>query len=296
MKTPFKKAVVFDFETGGFDAKVNSVTEIAMVAVDLETLEIVDEMALLLKPRLDLRYFKDMEAKKALKYIFKKISYKNADEGRTVLSYAGKNHSLKMIDDIVGDFENFMKYIKDKNFILEYEDILEALEEESVKDMADLMYDLVYTKGAAEVSKISRELLVKEGLTYEEFFDKITEFFDAHKVGGDKPILSGHNIEKFDMPFFFKIFEDFRKKISSYIADLRIDTLDYAKLQFFDVPSRSLGAVAKLLGFTLKEAHRALPDTIANAKVLIEMIKNLRGDGNVEKEYVRKKFNFNIEL
>lgn len=50
MKSPFKKLLVYDLETGGLDSKINPITEIAMVVVSLDTLEIVDEFSSLISP------------------------------------------------------------------------------------------------------------------------------------------------------------------------------------------------------------------------------------------------------
>jgi len=75
---------------------------------------------------------------------------------------------------------------------------------------------------------------------------------------------------------------------------LVLDTLELARLKWFDLTSYNLGTVANELGFTLKDAHRALPDTIANAKVLLKMLEHLRGFGAEKKEYKKRKFDFNI--
>ena len=73
-----------------------------------------------------------------------------------------------------------------------------------------------------------------------------------------------------------------------------IDTLEWARLRFTEISSFSLGVCANEVGLTLKEAHRALPDTVANAKFLIKLLKSMRGEGSQETKYVRRKFNFNF--
>ena len=54
MQSPYKKVIVYDLETGGLDSKVNAITEIAMVVVDLETLKIEDTFSAIIKPYFDL--------------------------------------------------------------------------------------------------------------------------------------------------------------------------------------------------------------------------------------------------
>ena len=50
MQSPYKKVIVYDLETGGFDPKINAITEIAMVVIDLDTLKIEDTFNVIIKP------------------------------------------------------------------------------------------------------------------------------------------------------------------------------------------------------------------------------------------------------
>ena len=54
MKSTLKTVVVYDLETGGLSSKYNSITEIAMVAVSLQDLTIVDKMSVMIRPRINL--------------------------------------------------------------------------------------------------------------------------------------------------------------------------------------------------------------------------------------------------
>ena len=56
MESKYKRVVVYDIETGGLSSKYNSLTEIAMVAVDLESLEIIEEMSVVFEPHIDLSW------------------------------------------------------------------------------------------------------------------------------------------------------------------------------------------------------------------------------------------------
>jgi len=207
MRSPHQRVIVYDLETGGLEKDINGVAEIAMVVVDMETLEIIDEYTSLIQPYLNLEY---------------------SDE-------------------------------------------------------------------AFDVTKLSLDILKNEGLPFDIVAKNCLEFIDSYKVGNSKPILAGHNIKKFDNPFFIKFMEDSKIDVTKHInLEESVDTLKWARWMFYELANYELGTVASELGITLVEAHRALPDTIANAKVFIKMIKQLRGEGSGGSSYTRRKFNFNF--
>jgi DNA polymerase III alpha subunit (gram-positive type) len=73
-----------------------------------------------------------------------------------------------------------------------------------------------------------------------------------------------------------------------------IDTLEWARLKWFNMSSFALGVVANEVGITLKDAHRAIHDTRANAKFFIKMLSHLRGEGTQKSNYKRRKFKMNF--
>lgn len=211
MRTNYQCVVVFDLETGGLDLKKNPLAEVAMVAIDMYSLQIVDEFSCLIKP---------------------------------------------------------------------YNE------------------DLVYEQEAFDVNHLSLELLETEGIDSNIAIESMIKFLDKHTKGNNKPVLSGHNIKKvkgFDLDFLEKFFEDHEEVLSNYHNQhFSIDTLDLAKLKWFELGNYGLGTCSNSVGLTLKEAHRALPDTKANAQLFIKMMQALRGDGESGVQYVRRKFNFNF--
>lgn len=109
------------------------------------------------------------------------------------------------------------------------------------------------------------------------------------------PILSGHNIKGFDNPFFARFFSNNSLKLENYINKTQmIDSLEWARMRWYELANYNLSVCANEVGLTLKEAHRALPDTIANAKFIIKLLQNLRGQGTQESTYKRRKFEFNF--
>lgn len=145
-------------------------------------------------------------------------------------------------------------------------------------------YGMDYTKEAEVVSGITTDLLEKEGVSVEAAVDGIIDFLMEHKQGSVKPILCGHNIKKFDNSFLYSIFDVTDNDLDKYTnVDRCIDTLDWSSLRFVDSARHNLGVACSNAGIILKEAHRAAPDAKANAKLLISMLKNLRGEGSGSK-------------
>ena len=86
MKSNYKRSIVFDLETGGFSEKYNSITEIAMVAIDMESLNIIEDFSISIKPRLDLINREDNISKEA-KSLFKMLKLKDEDTGKNILKF-----------------------------------------------------------------------------------------------------------------------------------------------------------------------------------------------------------------
>ena len=308
MQSPLKKIVVYDLETGGLSSKYNSITEIAMVAIDLEKLTIIDEMSVMIKPRIYLSNIEEDSLQEA-KSLYKRLSTKDENTGIKTLIYKDEKITLKNLEPLVMAIDLFKEKINSdyKSKVLEMEDI-DYLMGSELSDIMSIYFDNAYNPQALEVTKIPKSLLIKEGIPYEEAFEEVNGFIKKHTVGNSKPIIAGHNIGNiprrvvkgkevgpngFDNPFMEIFFKNNKADFFASVNDLIIDTLQMARLKFWELPSFSLGVVANELGLTLSQAHRALPDTIANAQVLVKMLKSLRGDGGVGTKYKREKFDLN---
>ena len=305
MQTNLKKIIVYDLETGGLSSTHNSITEIAMVVIDLEKVSIVDEMSVMIEPRVSLQNINEDSIREA-KDLYKRLATKDEDSGIKTLIYGKEKITLKNIEPLVEGVIAFKKKIESeyKSKVLMLDDI-EYLLDSDLKDIMQIYFDNAYNPQALEVTKIPVKLLIEEGIKYEEAFSKVYNFIKTHTVGNSKPIIAGHNIgwlprrivkgkevapNGFDNPFMETFFEDNKSDFFASVNDLMIDTLQMARLKYWELPSYSLGVVANELGLTLKEAHRALPDTIANAQVLVKMLKSLKGDGGKSTKYTREKF------
>ena len=110
----------------------------------------------------------------------------------------------------------------------------------------------------------------------------------------NKEILNTYQNKKFDIPFLENMFQLFGDSFETYIEKVE-DTLEWARYKWVETDTNyKLGSIAEKLELELTQAHRALPDTIITAKIWIEFMKSLRGEGSVEKEEVnhRKGFKF----
>ena len=152
---------------------------------------------------------------------------------------------------------------------------------------------LEYTTGALNIHKISIAMMEEVGKALKVVAQEVIAKLKLWKVKGmmGKPILGGHNILKFDIPFiktsfsFVKEDVNFEKAINAQ----KIDSMYFSTFQFPSSKDKGdtsavnvnhkLGSICKALGISLVGAHRASTDTEANAKVIIKWIKSMRGEG-----------------
>ena len=294
MKSPFKKVIVYDLETGGLDFKTNSITEIAMVVIDLETLKVEDTFTTMIKPNFDLEYRLGDSTKEA-RSIFKSVAMKDGETKIPTLRYKGQALTIKDVEILAEDISSFDDTLEVLGTTLSYQQITKLESNPKVADVTKLYFDKVYNPQAMNVTHMTREMLESEGVELEDAIKASVEFIEKYTMGNAKPILAGHNIKRFDNAFLEKAFTKQGYNLMELISEVQmIDTLEWARLRWFDAPSFALGVCCNAVGVELKEAHRALPDTIANAEFLIKMLKGLRGEGSQESVYEKRKFQFNF--
>ena len=293
MQSPYKKIVVYDLETGGFSSKYQSITEIAMVVIDLENLQIVDKMSYMISPLIDLSQ-SEKDMKKEAKAIFKAVAMPDPETNIKTLTFNGSKVTLKTLDEMVEYLEEFWAEVVPKyGILLDWKAQKEIIDEE-FDDVMNLYFDYKYNPQALEATKIPKELIIEEGIDYREVHKHVVEFLEKQTVGNSKPIIAGHNIKDFDNPFMDVFFKQCQDDFDKHINKKIIDTLEEARMKWYELPNYTLSTCANEVGLTLKNAHRALPDTIANAEFLVEVLKNLRGEGKGETKYVRRKYKFNF--
>ncbi len=117
-----------------------------------------------------------------------------------------------------------------------------------------------------EVTKITgiTNEMVRDYPTIEELFDEFLEFV------GDS-VLVAHNSD-FDMSFIYKVAKDMNRKVENTV----LDTLELARVFYTDMKNYQLKTLAKYFNVPLHNAHRAVNDAAATAKVFVKMIENLK--------------------
>ena len=137
---------------------------------------------------------------------------------------------------------------------------------------------LMYSSKASEVSGITLDMLTKEGITPKVALDRTLDFINSYRTSNKKPTLVGHNIRSFDNPFMINWFDFCKEDLYKWVNKSDIDTLDLCHLVFPEAPYYNLGTMCDQYDIELTDAHRALPDTIANAELFIKIFKDLRGE------------------
>lgn len=117
--------------------------------------------------------------------------------------------------------------------------------------------------------KLSREISELTGITDDMlvFAPDIEDVLpDFHKFV-QNCVLSAYNIG-FDIQFLLKAGEKYRYKFDNE----RVDTLELARKKIPSLPNYKLSSVVKALDIVLNDAHRAINDAVATAKVFIKLI------------------------
>lgn len=117
--------------------------------------------------------------------------------------------------------------------------------------------------------KLSQEISNLTGITDDMlvFAPDIKDVLpDFHKFVQNS-VLSAYNIS-FDIQFLLNAGKKYRYKFDNE----RIDTLELARKKIPSLPNYKLSSVVKVLDIVLNDAHRAINDAVATAKVFIKLI------------------------
>ena len=159
---------------------------------------------------------------------------------------------------------------------------------------------LGYSQSALDVTGITMDM-IQSGKDAKIVAKEVSEFIKAQGTGMNKrPILCGHNIKKFDNPFFSKFLALHKKDLYKMINDEIMDTMWWSRMRTpFDSDAfgkHNLGDACSRHGIEVIDAHRAMADAAANAELVKSFLKHLRGTGEsvakVEKHNYRETFNF----
>ena len=120
-----------------------------------------------------------------------------------------------------------------------------------------------------ELTKITDEMLVGEDVI-ENILPKFMEFVgDATMVAHNAP---------FDVSFIKKNLRDMGKEFSNQV----LDTVPLARFLYSELKRVKLNTVAKYLGVSLENHHRAVDDAKATAEILLICFKKLKEEMEIE--------------
>jgi DNA polymerase-3 subunit alpha (Gram-positive type) len=149
-------------------------------------------------------------------------------------------------------------------------------------------------QGALNANGITMQQ-IERGRDQREVFEEFCDFMSKLSSGRNKPILCGHNILSFDIPFLQNWFSMNKSDLSKFVnLDCSIDTMWWARIKWVESTNFKLGTCCENCNIELNDAHRALFDTRANRDLVKDFIRSLRSDkrGEGDKEYVRPRFQF----
>jgi DNA polymerase III alpha subunit (gram-positive type) len=150
------------------------------------------------------------------------------------------------------------------------------------------------TEGALKANGITRDQ-IENGLDPQKVADKLVAYLKKMKVGRSKPVLAGHNIVKFDLPFLEDFLRVHGHDLFKYVnKDHFFDTMWRARERWGELQNFKLGTCCEEAGVELIDAHRAINDTRANKDLVKYLLRNLRNDstGSKEETYKRPVFQF----
>jgi DNA polymerase-3 subunit epsilon len=137
--------------------------------------------------------------------------------------------------------------------------------------------------------EITPQALQANGLSIDQIMDgrdakdvvsEIEDYLKLKKIGREKPVLCGHNIIRFDIPFLCELFSFYKKDFMSLVnKDFIIDTMWWGRVCWQESVNYQLGTCCENAGIVLMNAHRASTDTTANKGLVKFFIRSLRGDG-----------------
>jgi DNA polymerase III alpha subunit (gram-positive type) len=157
--------------------------------------------------------------------------------------------------------------------------------------------DLEYNIKAQEVSGITRALINEKGEDIKSIHKETRDFIKKYTKGSFKPIIVGHNMYKFDRPFFENMYEFLGDNFAQYVAGYE-DTQIWGYLKYLENTNYRLGTICGNLAVELTGAHRAMADTVSNALMFIEMIKLLRSGqvGTESESKFREIFHLDVKF
>ncbi len=158
---------------------------------------------------------------------------------------------------------------------------------------------------ALAANGLTMDYVEKNGEDSKIVVKSITDILKNAKVPGrgGKPMMIGHNIDKFDIPFLDVFFDFHKKELGDLVnIDFTIDTMWWSRLRWQESENYKLGTCCRNAKIELIDAHRAMVDTRSTAELFKHFMRNLRNTSTqtdevtpaapVEKTRENFKFNY----
>lgn len=155
---------------------------------------------------------------------------------------------------------------------------LEICEEVSMILPHDYKEGLVYSAEAEAVHGITESIQNEKAISLKEAYKKCLDIFKRYKNPRQLCTLCGHNIVGFDNAFLENFFKFMGDDLSKYVK-FSLDTMQLAHMAYGESENYQLHTICDKEGIDLVNAHRAGDDTYANALLMINFVKKLRGEG-----------------
>lgn len=168
---------------------------------------------------------------------------------------------------------------------------LSIVEEKSLMFERDYKEGLIYTEEAQAVHGITAEMQKENGLPLKTIYKELCSLFKKYKNPRQLCTIAGHNYVGYDFAFLKNFFKYMGDDIDNYVKFV-LDTMLFAHMSALEQENYQLGTCCQLNGIDLVNAHRALDDTKANALLMLEYVKKLRGEGGSSEVKTEKKTRF----
>lgn len=167
-----------------------------------------------------------------------------------------------------------------------------------------------YTPGAFKANGFTMGEIHKRGIDSSIVMKELVAFLESMKVAprtgitmvpDSKPVMCGHNIDAFDLPFLTQFFKDHKYDLDKFISTkATIDTMKEAQKFFghsgYPFKNHQLGTCCKYIGHPLVDAHRAMNDVEGNLKLVKYFLESVRGTGKPREVETEDRYRENFKL
>ena len=132
--------------------------------------------------------------------------------------------------------------------------------------------------GAEQTHGLTQKFLFENGEDIKDVYQAYKGLLTKYKNNKVGAVLCGHNFQGFDISFIEGMFEWHVDNLWNYVRWVE-DTQKMSYYRAIEQENYKLTTCCRIEGVELVDAHRALTDTRANAKLFMKYISLLRGEG-----------------